>query len=98
MSPDLIFWIGILASLCTSPSNVFQVLKVYRRKSSSDLSLGTMIMVLTGNSLWLIYGIFLQSIPLIFASCVGLTLISILLYLYFKFRNNIPGQQPYNPS
>ncbi|NYT21226.1 MAG: hypothetical protein GKC07_05430, partial [Methanomicrobiales archaeon] len=58
MSPWLL--IGILAALLTMFGFVPQLMKMYRTKSVSDVSLGTLCQFTTGVSLWAVYGFLIR--------------------------------------
>jgi len=76
---------GYAAAICTTGAYVPQVLRVWRTRSTQDISLKMFILVVTGLCLWLIYGIFKSDVPLTIANSVTLVLASIILY--FKIRN-----------
>ncbi len=81
---ELIDSIGLLAGLLTTTAFVPQVWKIYRTKSGQDIS-GRMFSIFSvGILLWLIYGIFLESLPLILSN--ALTLLLSLAILALKLR------------
>ena len=55
-------------------SFVPQVLKTWRSRSGGDLSLGMLCAFNAGVLLWLVYGLFLHSLPIIVANGVTLAL------------------------
>ncbi|WP_461924012.1 SemiSWEET transporter [Nostoc sp.] len=61
-----------------------QMFKTWQTKSAKDVSLVTLITFITGVFLWLIYGIYLQSLPIILAN--GVTFIFNLIILWLKIR------------
>ncbi|MEH1950247.1 MAG: SemiSWEET transporter [Nostoc sp.] len=63
-----------------------QMFKTWQTKSAKDVSLGTLITFITGVFLWLIYGIYLQSLPIILANAVTLVFNLIILWLKIKYR------------
>ena len=75
---------GYAAALCTTSAYVPQVLRVWRTKSTKDISLKTFATLVTGLSLWLTYGIWRGEIPLIAANSVTLMLASTILYFKIK--------------
>jgi MtN3 and saliva related transmembrane protein len=81
----LLDYSGYVAALFTTGAYVPQVLRVWRTKSTQDISLKTYAALVTGLSLWLTYGIWRGEIPLIAANSVTLTLASTILY--FKIRH-----------
>ena len=64
--------IGLVAAACTTIAFFPQILQVYRTKRTRDLSLPTFILLTTGIFLWLIYGILLESLPIILANSITL--------------------------
>ena len=78
--------IGLLAAILTTGSFVPQVYKTWKMKSADDISLTMYLVLFIGLVLWLIYGIHLNSIPMILANSV--TGILALIVLFFKWRYN----------
>lgn len=78
--------LGLLAGTLTTIAFIPQLVKVWRSKSTKDISLNTLVIFNTGVFLWLIYGIYLQAIPIIAAN--GLTLIfnSIIVWLKIRYK------------
>lgn len=74
---------AIAGTLCTI-SFIPQVLRVYRTKNARDLSLVTFIMFSLGVSLWFVYGLLIEELPVIIAN--GLTLILGLFIVAMKLR------------
>jgi len=67
MSP--IELIGFFAAALTTLSFIPQVWKVFRTRRTGDLSLGMFTMFTLGVSLWFVYGLLLNSLPIIIANC-----------------------------
>lgn len=83
--PDVI---GGVAAVLTTIAFLPQVLKSWRSGSTRDVSLGMFLILNTGIILWLIYGLVLGSLPLIFANAVTLFLTGTILFL--KLRGDRP--------
>jgi MtN3 and saliva related transmembrane protein len=81
----LLDYTGYAAALCTTGAYVPQVLRVWRTRSTKDISLKTFAVLVTGLTLWLVYGFWRGEIPLIAANSVTLMLASTILY--FKLRH-----------
>jgi MtN3 and saliva related transmembrane protein len=79
--------IGGVAGFLTTVAFVPQVLKVYKSKSAKDLSLSMFIIFCTGVSLWLVYGIKKNDIPIIITNFSTLTLATMLLYFKIIYKN-----------
>ena len=77
--------VGYFAGFLTTVSFVPQVLKTWKSKSASDLSLGMFSAFSLGVLCWLIYGVLLGEFPMIFWNAVTLTLALALLVMKLKF-------------
>lgn len=67
--------LGLVAAACTMSSFVPQVVKIYRTRSSADLSVGMYALLTTGAALWLAYGLLIQDLPVIVTNVVTLVLL-----------------------
>lgn len=76
--PDLF---GAPAAVLTTIAFVPQVIKSIRTRSTADVSLGMFAILTTGVALWLVYGIMLGSLPIIFANAVTLALTATMVVL-----------------
>jgi MtN3 and saliva related transmembrane protein len=76
--------LGLLAAACTTIAFVPQAVRTWRTRSTGDLSLHMYVLFVTGVALWLVYGVFLESLPLIAAN--GTTLVLAASILYVKLR------------
>jgi MtN3 and saliva related transmembrane protein len=83
---DPIMVLGLVAGAFTTTSFVPQVLRTWRIKSASDLSLAMISLNATGSFLWLIYGLYTRSLPIIVANMVTFVLTSVVLILVIKYR------------
>ena len=77
--------IGYFAGFLTTVAFVPQVLKTWKSKSASDLSLGMFLVFSLGVLCWLIYGVLLAEVPIIFWNTVTLILSLALLIMKLKF-------------
>lgn len=80
----LIKYIGFFAAFCTTVAFIPQAVKVYKTKSTKDISLYMFIIFSIGVLSWLIYGISKLDLPLILANAV--TLILSLYILFYKIK------------
>ena len=78
--------LGYVAGAVTTTSLVPQVMKIWKTKSARDVSLGMFLIFSVGISLWIAYGVFLHSMPIIIANTVSLLLGFIVLGLKLKFN------------
>jgi MtN3 and saliva related transmembrane protein len=76
---------GYLAAMCTTGAYIPQVLRVWRTRSTKDISLKMFLVLVTGLALWLTYGIWRGEIPLILAN--GITLVLASTILVFKLKH-----------
>jgi MtN3 and saliva related transmembrane protein len=83
---DLLTILGLAAATITTVSFLPQMFKTWQTKSAKDVSLVTLITFMSGIFLWLIYGIYLQSLPIILANSVTLVFNFIILWLKIKYR------------
>jgi MtN3 and saliva related transmembrane protein len=78
--------IGLAAGLLTTTAFLPQVWKIYRTKSGKDISARMFTLFSAGIVLWLIYGILLQSLPLILSNAVTLALSLTIIALKLRYR------------
>ena len=74
--------IGTIMSLAYFP----QAYKLYKRKSSADISPLTFSIFLIGVFIWLLYGFSINNMPLIIANIVGVLGISAVLITYYHYK------------
>ncbi len=83
---DLVLFIGLLAAACTTISFLPQAVKAIRTRQTKDISLIMYILLNIGLLLWLIYGIFLNELPIIIANALTLAFTSIILVIKVRER------------
>lgn len=66
--------IGFLAAICTTIAFIPQALKVWKTKSTKDISLMMFVIFSFGVLCWLVYGLLLFNLPLIVANAITLAL------------------------
>ena len=72
--------LGYIAGFFTTIAFLPQVIKVWRTKSTKDISIWMFLIFTTGVLLWLIYGLMIRNYSLIIANTITLILsISILI-------------------
>ena len=81
----LLDWTGYAAAFCTTVAFVPQVLRVWRTRSTEDISLKMFLVLVTGLCLWLAYGFGRGEVPIILAN--GATLLLAGTILAFKLRH-----------
>ena len=76
--------IGMVAGTISSVTFLPQVVKTWQSKSAKDISLWMFLLVTLSVIMWLIYGFFLHSVPIIYTN--SMVLLMSLIMLYFKWR------------
>jgi MtN3 and saliva related transmembrane protein len=74
--------IGFLAAVLTTGCNIPQLYKVWKTRSTKDLSLRMLVALSAGSGLWLAYGVLDSDVAIIGANLA--TLLTVLPILYFK--------------
>lgn len=77
--------VGSVAAVCTTLALVPQLARVWRLKTARDISLLMFMVYSVGELLWLIYGIYIHSMPVIAANAVSLVLALFILWLKLHY-------------
>ncbi|GAA4799507.1 SemiSWEET transporter [Lysobacter hankyongensis] len=77
-------WAGYLAAAMTTLAFVPQAVKTIRTRDTRSISLGMYVVFTAGIAMWLIYGIALNSVPMILANIVTFLLSATILGLKLK--------------
>ena len=72
---DYIEILGLVAATLTTAAFIPQVYKTWKEKSTKDISLSMYAVLLTGSLLWLTYGFFIESLPIILANTITAVLL-----------------------
>ena len=83
---DYVVMVGISAGILTTTSFLPQLIKAYKTKSTGDISKVMFAIASAGFALWLVYGVLIDSIPIILANFVSLTLALTILALKIKYK------------
>ena len=81
-------YVGLFGAFLSAITFIPQVILAYKSKSVGDLSLGMLLIVFTSVIVWLVYGIYLNLLPVIIANSVILLLSLVLLYFKFAFKDS----------
>ncbi|AZQ60139.1 hypothetical protein EJ994_15520 [Maribacter sp. MJ134] len=83
---DYIEILGLVAATLTTAAFIPQVYKTWKEKSTKDISLSMYAVLLTGSLLWLTYGFFIESLPIILANTITAVLLicMVLMKLIYK--------------
>jgi len=77
--------IGMVAGVLTTCAFFPQVVKTVRSKSTDDLSWTWLLMTICGVFLWLVYGVYINSVSLVVANAV--TFLSVIVLFRVKYNN-----------
>jgi MtN3 and saliva related transmembrane protein len=81
---DIVVIIGYIAGVLTTISFVPQVIRTWKLKETKDFSLVMLLLFAAGMLLWTVYGIWINSIPIIAANIVTFGLVLLLLWMKVK--------------
>lgn len=79
-------YLGYFAAVCTTVAYIPQVIKVYKTKSTNDISLGMFSLMTLGVFCWMIYGFLIDALPVILANLITLFLSAYIFIM--KLKNN----------
>ena len=85
MDPFVIKLIGFAAATCTTVAYAPQAIKVWKTRSTGDISLGMFLVMVLGLALWLIYGLLSGDGPLIASNAVTMLLAGGLLVMTRRY-------------
>ena len=81
---SLVMLTGMVAAVLTTIAFLPQVIRTWRTRSTSDISLGMFVTYVTGIALWLVYGLMIHDWPLIASNAVTFVLSAIILGLKLR--------------
>ena len=84
---DLGMLLGFAAGTLTTIAFWPQLRQTWRTRSADDLSLGMLVTFTTGVFLWLMYGLYLDALPIILTNLVTLLLTLAILILRIRYRS-----------
>ncbi|HSH67530.1 MAG TPA: SemiSWEET transporter [Bacteroidia bacterium] len=76
--------IGFMAAFCTTISFIPQVIHIIKTRNTKGISLSMYTIFTMGIAFWLLYGCFLNSLPIIIANAITLILAMTILILKIK--------------
>ncbi len=88
--------IGYLAGSLTTISFFPQLIKIFRNKKADEISFAMYSVITIGMILWILYGVYLKSIPIIIAntiSTIATIMIMILTIIYHQGKIDDRGQK-----
>jgi MtN3 and saliva related transmembrane protein len=81
---DIETLIGTVAGICTTVAVVPQIVRTWKTKEVEAVSLGMFVVLISGVSLWTVYGILKSDWPIIITN--GTSVLLNLCMLYFIIR------------
>ncbi|WP_218132030.1 SemiSWEET transporter [Undibacterium oligocarboniphilum] len=78
--------IGYIAACLTTGAFIPQAWMTWRRKRAEGVSLGMYVLMVTGISMWLTYGILLQAWPVIIANFITMLLALFILGMKLIYK------------
>ena len=76
--------VGLIAGALTTGALFPQLFKVWKTKSTRDISAGMFALTSAGVLLWFIYGLYVNDFPIIIAN--SLAFVQAVLILFFKIK------------
>ncbi|MFH2027790.1 MAG: SemiSWEET transporter, partial [Nanoarchaeota archaeon] len=80
-----VIYLGLAAATLTTFSTFPQVIKTWKRKNTDDISLLMFITIGLGVILWLIYGVVIKDVPIIYANAIAIIPITTMVCLKLKY-------------
>jgi len=78
--------LGLIAGGITSVAMLPQLFKILKEKNAEDLSLWMILVLISGLSLWVWYGILKDELPIILSNAFAVLVNICLLICYFIYR------------
>ena len=89
MTTDIL--IGYIAGALTTAAYFPQAFKVYKTRHTRDISIIMFLLMTVGIAGWLIYGLFVNALPIILAN--GISLLLSIYILVMKIRNHLKKRE-----
>jgi len=80
--------VGIAAGVLTSASMLPQVIKMVKEKQASQVSVVMIVVLISGISMWIWYGVMKDDKPIIYTNGFSLLVNLFMAVCKFKYRNN----------
>lgn len=78
--------LGLIAGALTSIAALPQLIKVLKTKNTNDLSALMLVILISGLSLWVWYGIINDELPIILSNAFAVVLNVVLLFCKLSFK------------
>jgi MtN3 and saliva related transmembrane protein len=83
---EIITIIGLTAAAFTTIALLPQLIKVWKTKSTKDISTGMFSLYCGGVFLWFVYGVYLNDIPIMIANSLAFIQALVILMLKTKYK------------
>jgi len=83
--PPLAAFVGTAAALLSITSFAPQIVKIWKEKDASSVSLRTYIVTVTGFAFWITYGILIKAWPVIASNTACLLMSAAVLVMKWRF-------------
>lgn len=80
--------IGFIAAILTTSAFIPQVYRAWKTKNVEAISLTMFIAMFIGVILWLVYGIFINSLSMVIANTITALLSLVIIVLKIRHRND----------
>jgi MtN3 and saliva related transmembrane protein len=80
--------LGIIAGVLTSISMIPQLIKVIKEKNVDDISLVMLLVLISGLSLWVWYGLMKDELPIILSNAFAVLVNISLLVCYMIYKKS----------
>jgi len=78
---------GVAAALCSITSFAPQMIKIWKEKDATAVSLKTYSLTVTCFALWVVYGVMTEAWPVTFANACALLMAAGVLTMKWRFRD-----------
>jgi len=79
-------WTGYVAATLTTVAFIPQAIKTLKSRDTRSISLGMYIVFTVGVGFWLMYGIYLHSLPMIVSNVITFALAAAILAMKLRWR------------
>jgi len=78
--------LGLAAGVCTSAASIPQIVTTVQKQKAEQVSPLMFAVLLTGNALWVYYGLAKSDVPVFATNIVSVVLDVVMLVLRFKYK------------
>jgi len=78
--------LGLAAGVCTSAASIPQIVTTIQKQKAGQVSPLMFAVLLTGNALWVYYGLAKSDVPVFATNIVSVVLDIVMLVLRFKYK------------